>query len=91
MACGVPICWSKYTTREEICLANFTPPANVASLDRYLVKMLLFRPQLWPYQPLFRQFFKKQLFDKYVLKNFSPFCSASPEIKGVKHVNRQTE
>ena len=36
-------------------------------------------------------FFETCLFAIDVLKNFSPFCSASPEIIGVKVCNRQTD
>ena len=56
-------------------------------------KFCYFGPWPQPYQPLYGQiiFFETCLFAKDVLKNFSPFCFASPNIIGVKFGNRQTD
>ena len=53
---------------------------------------LLFGPQPRPCRPVFGQinFFDNIHFDKDVPNLFSPFCSAGPEIIGVKVCRRQT-
>ena len=56
-------------------------------------KCCCFGPRPRPYRPLFRQIknFETILFAADVLKKFSPFCSISPEIIGVKVYKRQTD
>ena len=86
-------------------MANFKPPANVASLGSYccvknlatlkntvyLDKMLLFWPSALALPDPFsdRICFLRNGF--LSKKNFSPFCLASPEIIGIKFGNRQTD
>ena len=80
-------------------MANFIPPANLASQDNYFLpksqKLAVFEE---------KQAYKNssgsqscKLFSKWFLDLFSPkicfspFCFASPEIIGVKVCNRQRD
>ena len=66
-------------------MANFIPPANGVSKGNYFLpkshKLTVFEEKTG---------YQKQLWQPNVQTFFSPFCSASPEIIGVKVDHRQT-
>ena len=79
--------------KDQKCMTIFNISAQShVKQQRYWVKMLLFWPSaqalLAPLQQ--KKYFLRRIFALEVLNFFSPFCSASPEIIGLKVDHRQT-